>query len=96
MDKLPTTFQLVIKYQKGKANSNVNCLSRPPITLLSKVMSMQGYNTTTWSQLYLVYYDFFVIYRQLYNEMLSTADYYLKDTLLYKLGHLCVPTDENR
>ena len=40
-------FQLVIKYQKGKANAASNCLSRPPITLMSIVMSMQGYDTTT-------------------------------------------------
>ena len=40
-------FQLVIKYQKGKANATTDCLNRPPITLLFVVMSMQGYNTTT-------------------------------------------------
>ena len=58
-------FQLVIKYQKGKDNFAADCLSRPPITLLSTVMSMQGYDTTSWPQLYLVDYDFYVIYQQL-------------------------------
>ena len=28
--------------------------------------------------------------------MMSTTDYFLKDTLLYKLGKFCVPTDEHR
>ena len=28
--------------------------------------------------------------------MRSTIDYFLKDTLLYKLGQLCVPTDEHQ
>ena len=28
--------------------------------------------------------------------MLPSTDYFLKDTLLYKLGHLCVPTGEHR
>ena len=41
-------FNGQIKYRKGKANVAVDCLSRPPITLFSTVMSMQGYDTTTW------------------------------------------------
>ena len=55
-------FQLVIKYWKGKSNSTTDCLNRPPITLLFTVMSMKGYDTTLWSQLYSVYYDFSTIY----------------------------------
>ena len=89
-------FQLVIKYRKGKSNFAVNCLSKPPITLLSTMMSMQGYNTTTWTQLYSVDCDFSIIYQQLQVETLSTTYYFLKDTLLYKLGKLCVPTGEHR
>ena len=89
-------FQLVIKYWKGKANAATDCLIIPPITLMSTVISMQGYNTTTWPQLYSLDCDFSVIYRQLQTDKLSTTDYFLKDTFLYKLGQLCVPTDEHR
>ena len=83
-------FQLVIKYRKGKSNATADFRSRTPITLLSIVMSMQGYDITTWPQLYLVDYDFSTIYRQLETDKLSTTAQFLKDTLLYKLGQLCV------
>ena len=43
------------------------------------MMSMQGYHTTTWQQLYLVEYDFSAIYLQIQAETLSTIDYFLKD-----------------
>ena len=72
---------MVIKYRKGKSNAAIDCLSRPFITLLSTVMSMQGYDTTTWPQLYSVECNFSRIYRQLQTDKLSTADYFLKDTL---------------
>ena len=36
------------------------------------------------------------IYQQLQTDTLSTTNYFLKDTLLYKLGQLCVPTNEHR
>ena len=85
-------FQLVIKYQKIKANAVADCLSRPPITLLSTVMSMQGYDTTTFPQLYSVDCDLYVIYRQLQTDPSAITNYFLKDTLLYKLEQLCVPT----
>ena len=60
------------------------------------MMSMQGYDTTNWPQLYSVDYDFSTIYQQLHTETLSTTDYFLKDTFLYKLGQLCVLTSENK
>ena len=75
-------FQLVMKYWKGKSNATTDCLSRPPITLLFTMMSMEGYDTTTWPQLYSIDCDLFTIYRQLQTDMLSTTDYFLKDTLL--------------
>ena len=89
-------FQLVIKYRKGKSSSAADCLTRPPISLLSTVMSMQGYDTTNWPQLYLIDCDFSTIYRQLQTDKLSTAYYFLKDTFLYKLRQLCVLTGEHR
>ena len=89
-------FQLVIKYRKGKSNAAVDCLSKPPITLLSTVMSMQGYDTTTWPQLYSLECNFSTIYQHLQAEMFSTTDYFVKDTLLYKLGQLCVPINGHR
>ena len=89
-------FQLVIKYRKGKANAAANCLSRPPITLLFTVMSMQGYDTTTLPQLYQIDIDFSPVYRHIQTSKSSTVDYFLKDTLLYKLGQLCVPIGEHR
>ena len=96
-DHKPLQFALTqSKLQKGKANGAADYLNRPPITLLSTVMSMQGYDTTNWPQLYSVDCDFFAIFRQIYADTLSTTDYFLKDTFLYKLGQLCVPTGEHR
>ena len=40
--------------------------------------------------------DFEGIYRQLQSDMLSTTEYFLKYTLLYKLGKLFLPIDEHR
>ena len=60
------------------------------------MMSMHGHDTTAWPQLYSVDYDFDAIYRQLQDDMLSTTKYFLKDTLLYNLGQLCVLVVENR
>ena len=57
---------------------------------------MKGYNTITWPQLYSVDYDFSAIYRQIQTDTLSTTDYFLKDTLLYNLGQLCVSTEERQ
>ena len=59
-------------------------------------MSMQGYDTTTWPQLYLAESDFSAIYQQLHTNKLSTTNYFLKDNLVYKLGKFCVPTGEHR
>ena len=56
-------FKLVIKYRKGKSNVIVGYLNRLPITLLCTVMSMQGYDTTTWPQLYSLDCDFSTIYQ---------------------------------
>ena len=57
---------------------------------------MQGYDTTTWPQLYSVDCDFSAIYQQLQTDKFSTNDYFLKNTLLYKLGQICVPIGEHR
>ena len=59
-------------------------------------MGMHGYGTTTWPQLYSVDYDFYAIYRHIQTDTLSTTEYFLKDTFLYKLGQLCVPTSVHR
>ena len=56
-------FQLVIKYRKGKSNATADCLGRPSITLLSTIMSMHGYDTTTLPQLYSIDNYFYTIYR---------------------------------
>ena len=56
-------------------------------------MSMQGYDTT---QLYSVDCDFSEIYCQLQADTLYTTNYFLKETLVYNLGQLCVPTGEHR
>ena len=83
-------FKLEIKYHKGKFNAATDCVSRPPINLLSTLMSMHGYDTITWLQLYLGDYDFSTIYRKIETNKLSTTDQFLKDTLRYRLGQLCV------
>ena len=56
---------------------------------------MQRYDNTTWPQLYSVDYNFSTIYRQLQTDKLLIVDYFLKDTLQYKLGQLGVPTNEH-
>ena len=89
-------FQLVIKYGKGKYNAATDFLSRPPITLLFTMMIMQVYDTTTSPQLYLVDCDFSTIYRQLQTDTMSTTNYFLKDTFLYNLVQLFVPTGEHQ
>ena len=87
---------MVIKYRKGKSNVIADCLIRPPITLILIVMSMQGYDTTTWPQLYQVYNEFSFVYQQLQTDKPSTNEYFQKDTLLYKIRHICVPTGDHR
>ena len=57
---------------------------------------MQGYETTTWPQLYSVECEFSTIYRQLQTNKLSTANYFLKDTLIYKLRKLYVLTGDHQ
>jgi hypothetical protein len=91
---VPATIPLEYKYKKGSTNHVADCLSRPPLTILTTVLKSYGHETSGWSQLYNNDSDFATSYQTL-SARKSVPDFHLQDGLLCHLSHLCVPSSES-
>jgi hypothetical protein len=84
---------LNIKYKKGNTNNVADCLSHPPIMVLTTVLNSCGHNTSDWLLLYTSDPKFGHTYNTLL-EGKKVPNFHLQDALLCHLGHLCVPSSE--
>jgi hypothetical protein len=87
-------FHLNIKYKKGSTNNVANCLSRPPIVVLTTVLNSCGHEISDWPLLYTSDLEFVHTYNTLL-EVKQVPNFHLQDDLLCHLGHLCVPSSEH-
>jgi hypothetical protein len=87
-------FHLNLKYKTESTNQVVYYLNRPPITTLITVLDSCGHETSRWPHLYETDLDFSTTYQML-GANLVVANFHLRDRLLCRLGHLCVPSSEH-
>jgi hypothetical protein len=83
-------FHLNIKYKKGSTNHVANCLSRPPVAVLTTILNSCRHETSGWPQLYNNDSDFATAYQTL-SVGKTVPNFHLQDELLCHLSHLCVP-----
>ena len=83
-----------IKYKKGSTNNVADCLSQPPIVVLTTVLNSCGHETSDWPLLYEIDPEFGHTYKALLGGT-QVPNFHLQDALLFHLGHLCVPSSEH-
>jgi hypothetical protein len=83
-------FHLNIKYNKVNTNHLVDCLSQPPIVVLTIVCNSCGHEMSEWPQLYNSDSNFTTTYQTL-SVGKPVLDFHLQDGLLCHLIHLSVP-----
>ena len=86
-------FHLNIKYKKGSTNNVADCLSQPPIVVITTVLNSCGHETYDWPLLYKSDPEFSHTYRTLL-EGHQVSNFHLQNALLCHMGHLCVPSSE--
>jgi hypothetical protein len=86
-------FHLNIKYKTRSTNRVVDCLSRPPVAELTKVLHSCRHEASGWPQLYKTDPDFATTCQMLDTGM-PVTDFHLQDKLLCHLGHLYVPSSK--
>jgi hypothetical protein len=86
-------FHFNIKYKNDNTNHVADCVSRPPIVLLTTVLNSSGHETSGWPQLYNNESYFATTYQTLSAGKI-VPDFHLQDRLLFHLSHLCVPSSK--
>lgn len=88
-------FHLVIKYKKGVHNKVADMLSRPPVKNALIILQNSSTVHESFQEQYANDENFKDIYAALIQgKHVEEKDYYVQDNLLYHLGKLCIPKDE--
>ena len=73
-------FHLNIRYKKGSTNNVADCLSRPPIVVLTTILNSCGHETSDWPLLYESNPEFSHTYKALLGGM-QVPNFHLQDEI---------------
>jgi hypothetical protein len=86
-------FHLNIKYKTGSTNRVADCVNISSAVALTTVLDACGHENYGWPKLYEIDLDFATTYQML-GANTVVANFHLRDILLCRLGHICVPSSE--